>query len=224
MPPRILVIEDEDKLRAALARGLVDSGYEVRTVADGDEGLALSLSEPFDCIVLDLMLPGRDGFEVLSGARAAGVEVPVLILSARGEVEDRVRGLDTGADDYLAKPFAWAELEARIRVCLRRAPPAGGLLLRLNDLEFDRLAGQVRRGGIRVDLTPREAKLLEYLMERAGRPVDRDALARDVWDDPRAGLTNVIDVYVNYLRRKLDKVGAPGAIRTIRSVGYELRG
>lgn len=220
---RILIVEDENKLRDALRRGLGEAGHDVEAVEDGDVGLARALAGPFDCIVLDLMLPGRDGIEVLQELRAARVRTPVLILSARGEVDDRVRGLDTGADDYLAKPFAWAEFEARVRACLRRGAD-GEAVLRVGGVELDRLAQRLTFGGARTELTQRECKLMEYLIARVGRVVDRDELARNVWDDPQAGLTNVIDVYVNYLRKKLEKVGAPGMIRTVRGVGYELRG
>lgn len=223
MRPKILVIEDEDRLRGVLARGLSESGYEVTSVGDGAEGLELALAEAFDCVVLDLMIPGKEGFEVLRELRAAGRETPVLILSARGEVDDRVRGLDTGADDYLGKPFAWKELEARVRACVRRRSAEVAAVVRSGELELNRVEGRVSRGESRVELTPREAKLLEFLMTKAGETATREQLAREVWGDPQAGLTNVIDVYVNYLRKKLEKVGVPGAIRTVRGVGYELR-
>ena len=220
--PRILIVEDEDKLRRALLRGLAEEGYEVVAVGDGDDGLARVAAEPFDCVVLDLMLPGRDGLRILGELRAARVPTPVLILSARGAVEDRILGLDAGADDYLAKPFAWAELLARLRSCLRRAPADTSALLRAGELELDLAHRTLRRGSTRVELTVRECELLEYLMLRAGRVVGREQLAREVWHDHGAVLTNVIDVYVNYLRKKLDRAGARGAIRTIRGVGYEL--
>ncbi|MFO0951232.1 MAG: response regulator transcription factor [Isosphaeraceae bacterium] len=222
--PRILVVEDEDKLRRALQRGLAEAGHEVETAEDGDGGLARAEAEPFDLVVLDLMLPGRDGFDVLERLRSRGLDTPVLILSARGEVEDRVRGLDTGADDYLAKPFAWAELLARVRACLRRGAGRDETVLRAAGIELDRLAHRLSFGGRSADLTPRECRLMEYLMGRAGRVVSRDELARDVWGDPQAGMTNVIDVYVNYLRKKLERVGAPPLIRTARGVGYQLEG
>ncbi|RUL84923.1 response regulator transcription factor [Tautonia sociabilis] len=220
--PRILIVEDEDKLRRALQRGLAEEGYDVVAVADGDDGLARAAAGSFDCVVLDLMLPGRDGLRVLGELRAARVPTPVLILSARGAVEDRVLGLDAGADDYLAKPFSWDELRARLRACLRRSPADASALLRAGGLELDRARRVVGRGPIRVELTVRECELLASLMLRAGQVVSREQLAREVWHDPGAVLTNVIDVYVNYLRKKLDRAGARGAIRTVRGVGYEL--
>lgn len=222
--PRILIIEDEDKLRRALRRGLAEAGHDVEAAGDGDEGLALAAAEPFDLLVLDLNLPGRDGLEVLREVRAAGRSAPVLIVSARGEVDDRVRGLDTGADDYLAKPFAWAEFEARVRACLRRGADRGEAPLVVGGVGLDRLARRLSFEGAQAELTQRECKLMEYLMGNVGRVVDRDELAGNVWDDPQAGLTNVIDVYVNYLRKKLERIKAPPMIRTVRGVGYELRG
>ena len=194
--PRILIVEDEDKLRRALRRGLAEEGYEVVAVEDGDAGLARAAVEPFDCLILDVMLPGRDGFQVLSELRAAGCPTPILILSARGAIEDRVRGLDSGADDYLAKPFAWAELLARLRACLRRQAagegrPSSEPAASTSIASHRRLACGPRQ----VELTVRECELLEYLMRRAGQVVGRDQLAREVWRDPDAVLTNVIDVY-----------------------------
>ncbi len=221
---RILIVEDEAKLRRALAAGLAAAGYEVATAADGLEGLELARDGAFELLILDRMLPGLEGLELLARLRASGRGAPVLMLSARGETDDRVAGLDAGADDYLAKPFAWSELEARVRACLRRAATAESAPLRLGELELDRRAQRLRCGPTQVELTPRESQLLEYFLGRAGRVVAREELARDVWDDPNAGLTNVIDVYVNYLRRKLERAGAPGQIRTVRGVGYEFRG
>lgn len=221
---RILVVEDEDKLRRALQRGLAEAGHKVETAEDGEAGLALAGAEPFDLVVLDLMLPGLDGFGVLDRLRARGVATPVLILSARGELDDRVRGLDIGADDYLAKPFAWAELLARVRACLRRGERREGTVLRAAGVELDRLAHRLSFEGNHAELTLRECRLMEYLMRRVGQAVSREELARDVWNDPQAGLTNVIDVYVNYLRKKLERVGAPPLIRTVRGVGYEFEG
>lgn len=221
---RVLIIEDEDKLRRTLCRGLTEAGYDVSTAEDGDQGLALALAGHFDLLILDLMLPGRDGLQLLTELRASGVTTPVLILSARSEIDDRVRGLDTGADDYLPKPFAWSELEARVRAGLRRRPAIEGVRLRVGDVELDRPGHRVIGGAGHADLTQREYRLMEYLATHAGRVVTRDELARGVWDDPQASLTNVIDVYVNYLRKKLEKVGSAGLIRTVRGVGYELRG
>ncbi len=221
---RILIVEDEDKIRSALARGLAEEGHDVAEAADGDAGLALALAEPTpDCLVLDLMLPGLDGLDVLRGIRRAGLSTPVLMLSARSEVEDRVNGLDAGADDYLAKPFAWAELLARVRACLRRRASEPATLLKAGSVELDPARRRASREGREVELTIRECELLEALIRKAGGVVSRDELARDVWRDPSAGLTNVIDVYINYLRKKLDKVGAKGVIQAVRGVGYCLR-
>lgn len=220
---RILVVEDEDKLRRAIQRGLEEQGYEVVAVEGGDEGLTQARAEGFDCLILDLMIPGRDGLQVLHDLRAAGIATPTLILTARGTVEDRVRGLDEGADDYLAKPFAWAELLARVRACLRRVPVPAGLVLKAGGLELDCVHHLLMRGETQIELTPREFELLEYLMRHPGEVVTRDQLAREVWKDPDAGLTNVIDVYVNYVRKKLEKAGEPRLIHTVRGAGYCLR-
>lgn len=221
--PRILIVEDEDKLRRALRRGLVDEGYEVVAVEDGDAGLARATVEPFDCLILDVMLPGRDGLQLLSELRAGGLPTPILILSARGAVEDRVRGLDVGADDYLAKPFAWSELLARLRACLRRSSGGEATTVRAGRIGLDRVRRRLACGPREVELTIRECELLEYLMRRAGQVVGRDQLAREVWRDPAALLTNVIDVFINQLRKKLDKAGSRGVIQTVRGVGYVLR-
>ncbi|AMV38722.1 response regulator transcription factor [Planctomyces sp. SH-PL62] len=222
--PRILIVEDEDKLRRALQRGLSDEGYDVTAVEDGDLGLAFAVEETFDCLILDLMLPGRDGMDILTTLRAGGFPGPILILSARGSLEDRVRGLDLGADDYLAKPFAWSELLARLRACLRRRTVGEASLLRAGRIDLDRVHRRLSCGAREVELTIRECELLEYLIRRVGQVVDRDQLAREVWGDPGVVQTNVIDVFVNYLRKKLDRVEASGMIDTIRGVGYLLKG
>jgi DNA-binding response OmpR family regulator len=220
---RILIIEDEDKLRRALQRGLTDEGYDVEAVEDGEIGLAFAKQEPFDCLILDLMLPGRDGAEILSELRADGPATPVLILSARGAIEDRVRGLDLGADDYLVKPFAWSELLARLRACLRRKAVGEATVLRAGRLDLDRARRVLAFGPRQVELTVRECELLEYLMRRVDQVVGRDELAREVWRDPEAVRTKIIDVFINYLRKKLGKVGSPAVIQAVRGVGYTLR-
>jgi DNA-binding response OmpR family regulator len=222
--PRILIIEDEEKLRDALRRGLSEEGYEVVAVEDGEAGLLSATEGAYDCLILDVMLPRRDGLDVLAALRGAGDRTPVLLLTARGEVEDRVRGLDAGADDYLTKPFAWAELLARLRACLRRKAPGDASALRAGDIDLNLVHRRLAVGARHVELTIRECELLEYFLRRSGRVIGRHELARDVWRDPEAGLTNVIDVYVNYLRKKLERVGAPGRIRTVRGVGYEMQG
>ncbi len=220
---RILVVEDEDKVRRALQRGLEEQGHEVVAIDDGEQGLERALSESFDLLILDLMLPGRDGLEILREIRASGRRTPTMILTARGTVEDRVLGLDSGADDYLPKPFAWAELMARVRACLRRSASEVGLSLRIGGLELDCVKRCLTRGNQQFELTVREFELLEYLARRKGDVVTREELARDVWKDPEAGLTNVIDVYVNYVRKKLERAGEPRLIQTVRGVGYSLQ-
>ena len=221
---RLLVIEDDPKILRSLDKGLRAEGYEVVTAAAGDDGLRLALGQRFDCLVLDLLLPGRGGLEVLVELRRAGNAVPVLVLTARDAVEDRVTGLDAGADDYVVKPFHFAELLARLRVMLRRGRPAEETVLRADDLEVDLVRRRVTRGGADVALTLREFDVLAYLVRHKNATVTRDMLGRDVWREPEYALTNVIDVYVNLLRRKLDLPGRPPLIATVRGVGYRLEG
>lgn len=221
--PRILIIEDERKVLGGLQRGLQGHGYEVVGAATGEIGLQHALSQPFDCIILDRLLPGRDGLDVLAELRRAGRSLPVLILTARDAVEDRVAGLDAGADDYLVKPFALAELLARIRVLLRRGRADQEITLYAADLEMDLVRRRVVRGGDEINLTQREFELLEYLLRHKNDIVTRDMLGRDVWKEPSYALTNVIDVYVTLLRRKVERIGQPSLIHTIRGLGYSLR-
>jgi DNA-binding response OmpR family regulator len=220
--PRVLVVEDERKVLRSLQRGLEQEGYEVVAAATGEAGYDLAAAQPFDCIVLDLLLPGRDGLGVLADLRRAGQRTPVLILTARDGVDDRVTGLDAGADDYLVKPFAFAELLARLRALLRRGSPERETALRAGDLEMDLLARRVTRAGSEVPLTQREFEVLEYLLRHRGCVVTREMLGRDVWKEPGFALTNVIEVYINLLRRKLDQPGRPPLIQTLRGVGYRL--
>lgn len=220
---RVLVVEDEAKLREALRRGLTDEGFEVVTASTGEEAFYLATTEALDALVLDVLLPGRDGFQVLDDLRGHDFRAPVLMLTARDAVEDRVRGLDSGADDYLVKPFAFAELVARLRALLRRASRSGELQLRADDLEMDLVARRVVRGGLEIELTRREFDLLEFLLRNKNTVVTRDMIARAVWHDPGDVLTNVIDVYVNLLRKKVERTGGPPLIHTIRGVGYALR-
>jgi DNA-binding response OmpR family regulator len=220
--PRVLIVEDERKVLRGLEQGLQAEGYEVVVAARGDEGARLAAAQPFDCLILDLMLPGKDGMQVLADLRRAGKTTPVLILTARDAVEDRVTGLDAGADDYLVKPFAFAELLARLRVLLRRGQPDRATVLRAGDVEMDLLARRVARGGDEVPLTAREFEVLEYLLRHAGQVVTREMLGRDVWKEPNHTLTNVIEVYITLLRRKLEKPGQGPIIHTIRGVGYRL--
>jgi DNA-binding response OmpR family regulator len=221
--PRILIIEDERKVLRALERGLQDHGYEVVGEATGEAGLERALTQPFDCIVLDLLLPGRDGLQVLADLRQRGNKVPVLILTARDAVEDRVIGLDAGADDYLVKPFAFAELLARLRVLLRRERGGVETVLRADDLEVDLLNRRASRAGQELPLTQREFEVLAYLLRHKNQIVTRDMLGREVWKEPNHALTNVIDVYITLLRRKVEKPGQRPLIHTLRGVGYSLR-
>lgn len=221
---RLLVVEDEPKVSRALREGLEAEGYAVATAATGEEGYFLLSSDSFDMVVLDVMLPGRSGIEVLQTIRKQGVTVPVLLLTAKDTVEDRVRGLDAGADDYLVKPFAFVELCARIRALLRRRAEVAPSL-RLLDLEMDLIGRSVRRAGKPIDLTAREFELLEYLLRHQGEAVSRDMLARDVWKEPSrpTPLDNVIDVHMVRLRRKVDEGFATRLVHTIRGVGFALR-
>lgn len=221
--PRILIIEDERKVLGGLQRGLQGHGYEVVGAATGEIGLEHALSQLFDCIILDRLLPGRDGLDVLTELRRAGRSFPVLILTARDSVEDRVAGLDAGADDYLVKPFALAELLARIRVLLRRGRADQEITLYAADLEMDLVRRRVVRGGDEINLTQREFELLEYLLRHKNNIVTRDMLGRDVWKEPSYALTNVIDVYITLLRRKVERTGQASLIHTIRGLGYSLR-
>jgi DNA-binding response OmpR family regulator len=197
-------------------------GYDVTTAATGEDGYLLATEKCFDCLVLDRMLPGRDGLQVLADLRRAGNRTPVLVLTARDAVEDRVAGLDGGADDYLVKPFALAELLARLRVLLRRERVAE-TVLRAGDLEVDLVRRRVTRGGAEVGLTQREFELLEYMLRHKNATVTRDMLGRDVWREPGHALTNVIDVFVTLLRRKVERPGWPPLIHTVRGLGYSLR-
>jgi two-component system copper resistance phosphate regulon response regulator CusR len=221
--PRVLIVEDEGKILRGLERGLRARGYEVLSATSGDAGYELALRESLDCVVLDLMLPGKDGIELLRDLRAAGNIVPVLILTARDEIEDRVIGLEAGADDYLIKPFAFAELLARIRVILRRGQAERETVLRGAGLEIDLLRRRVLRDGAELALTLREFEVLAYLLRHKNSTVTRAMLGRDVWKEPEYALTNVIDVYINALRKKLEQPGGRPLIHTHRGVGYSLR-
>jgi DNA-binding response OmpR family regulator len=220
---RILVVEDEGKVLRSLERGLRAEGYDVGAAATGEEGFRQAAAQPFDCIVLDLLLPGRDGLQVLADLRRMGSKVPVLILTARDAVEDRVIGLDAGADDYLVKPFAFAELLARLRVLLRRERGGPETVLRAGDLEVDLLNRHASRAGQELALTQREFEVLAYLLRHKNQVVTRDMLGREVWKEPNYALTNVIDVYINSLRRKVERPGQRPLIHTLRGMGYSLR-
>jgi two-component system OmpR family response regulator len=220
---RILVIEDDRDAADYLIKGLRESGYSVDHAADGREGLSLALSESYDAMIVDRMLPGPDGLSIVEMVRKANIPTPVLFLSALGDVEDRVSGLKAGGDDYLVKPFAFSELLARLEALLRRASPSQeNTFLKVGDLEMDLLARKVTRQGKRVYLHPREFRLLEYLMRHAGQVVTRTMLLENVWEyhfDPQ---TNVIDVHISRLRQKIDKPFDTAILQTVRGAGYKL--
>lgn len=222
---RILIIEDEEKMAKALRKGLEAEQYSVSLAHSGEEGFFLASTEPPDLVILDLMLPQRDGMEVLTALRQKGASMPVLILTSKDTIKDRVRGLDAGADDYLVKPFAFPELVARIRALLRRGKPESADLLRLADLEMDVAGRSVSREGRELTLTAREFDLLHYLLRNQGRVVSREMLARDVWQETAryTPLDNVIDVHVANLRRKIDEPFRNKLLHTVRGVGFVLR-
>jgi two-component system OmpR family response regulator len=219
---RILLVEDEIKMARAIRRGLEQEGYAVDAVGDGEEALFRATESDYDGIVLDLMLPGMDGFAVCRTLRSRDRWAPVLVLTARDAVADRIQGLDAGADDYLVKPFAFGELLARLRALVRRGPGARPAVLTVDDVSLDPAAHRVLRAGQAVELSAREFALLEYLMRNAGEVVSRTRILDHVWDYNYDGLSNVVDVYVGYLRRKLGTSSSGGEpfIRTVRGVGY----
>jgi len=221
---RILVVEDESKVARALREGLERQGHQVVIAPTGEEGFFLVNAEEFNLVILDLMLPGRDGLQVLSTLRKRGLETPVLILTARDAIEDRVQGLDKGADDYLVKPFAFPELLARVRALLRRTEQ--GPQLRLADLEMNVVTRNAKRRGQYLELTGREFELLEYLLRHKDQVVSREMLARHVWKETARAtpLDNVMDVHINRLRRKVDEPFDRKLIHTVRGVGFVLRG
>lgn len=219
--PRILIVDDEKRLLRSIREGLAEEGYDTVTSTNGEAALWIAQSQTIDLVILDLMLPGLHGFDVLQRLRAAGFTNPVLVLTACDHVKDRVKVLDEGADDYVVKPFSYAELLARVRVLLRRGPPREQLELRFRDLRIDFLKRRIFRGDKEVELSRREFELLTYLLQHAGQPVSREMLARDVWRDPQTLVTNVIDVFVKRLRRKLDRPDQDASyIQTVRGSGY----
>jgi two-component system copper resistance phosphate regulon response regulator CusR len=222
---RILVVEDEQKVANALQEGLTGERYDVVVERTGEGAFYRINTEAFDLILLDIMLPGRDGLEVLTTLRSSGVDTPVLVLTARDTLEDRVLGLDSGADDYLVKPFAFEEMLARIRALLRRPRFSEALQFGVGDLTLDLVTRKVTRGGQRVELTVREFELLEYLIRHEGQVVSRGTLARDVWNETGRStpLDNVIDVHIARLRRKIDVGAAPRLLHTVRGVGFMLQ-
>ncbi|MEA2556310.1 MAG: two-component system, OmpR family, response regulator [Actinomycetota bacterium] len=219
---RILLVEDEPKMARALRRGLEQEGHAVDVAADGEDGLSRALAHDYDAVVLDVMLPGRDGFSVCHEMRAADRWMPVLMLTARDGVEDRIHGLDAGADDYLTKPFAFGELLARLRALVRRGPLERPAMLTVGDVVLDPAAHVVSRADVRVELSTTEFALLEFLMRRPEEVVSRERILAHVWDYTFGGSSNVVDVYVGYLRKKLEQPFGRPLIRTVRGVGYGL--
>ncbi len=220
---RLLVIEDERKLAGFIRKGLEEEGYAVDVASDGEAGLEMALDGVHDLILLDIQLPRKDGLTVLQELRRKKIATPVLLLTVRATIEDKVLGLDSGADDYLTKPFAFEELVARVRALLRRRGEAREPILRVGDLTLDPARRTVHRGGMRIDFTVRELALLDYFMRNPGRVLTRTMIIEHVWDYNFDPMTNVVDVYVNYLRRKIDLEGKPKLIHTVRGAGYVLK-
>ena len=220
---RILLAEDEPKVAEHVRSGLVAEGYAVDWTADGEEALWFAEQNDYDILLLDVMMPGKDGFSVVRQLRRKQILTPVIFLTARGEVEDKVRGLDAGADDYLVKPFSLVELLARVRAMLRRQRPQNTNVLRVADLELDLVEHTARRAGVLIELTRREFALLEFLMSASPKPVSKAAIVEHVWDQNFASETNVVNVYIKHLREKIDRAECPPLIQTIRGVGFVLR-
>jgi len=221
---RILVAEDDAPLAEFLNQRLQQERFTVQVVSDGEEARRLASDQVYDLVILDLNLPGAAGLDVLQEIRSKKPDLPVVILTGSGMVEERVRGLDAGADDYLAKPFAFAELAARIRAVLRRGNRHARAVLQVEDLELERVTHTVRRGSHNIELSPKEFALLEFLMRHEGQPVSRAAIVEQVWKIHFDPMTNIVDVYINYLRRKVDSGYDRALIRTIRGVGYQIGG
>lgn len=219
---RILLIEDETKVSNFVSRGLSTERYAVDTARDGKSGLEYSLSYQYDLIILDLMLPEMGGGDVLRHIRRKNTTVPVLVLTARDSIQDKVQIFESGADDYLTKPFAFAELLVRVKALLRRGPVSRASSVHVDDLELDRLSQYVKRTGKRIDLTSKEYALLEYLMSNSGRVLSRTMIIEHVWDQSFDGVTNIVDVYIRHLRNKIDDGHDHKLIRTVRGVGYAI--
>jgi len=221
---RILVAEDDAPLAEFLHQRLLQEQFAVHMASNGVEAEQLACDQAYDLVLLDLNLPGIGGLDVLRGIRSKRPDLPVVIVTGSCRMEERVRGLDAGADDYLAKPFAFAELAARIRAVLRRGSRPARSILQIADLEVDRVSHSVRRGAHNIDLSPKEFALLEFLMRHEGQPVSRKAIVEQVWKLSFDTMTNVVDVYINYLRRKVDSGNDHALIRTIRGIGYQIGG
>jgi two-component system copper resistance phosphate regulon response regulator CusR len=219
---RILIVEDERKVADLLVAGLKAERYAVDVARDGAAGWELASTYNYDLVVLDVGLPGLDGLEVLRRIRRRDLSVPVLVLTARDATASKVENFEAGADDYLTKPFAFAELQVRVKALLRRGPVSQKPIVRVADLEIDRITQQVRRGGRRIDLTPKEYSLLEYMATQPGRVFSRTMIVEHVWDQSFQGLTNIVDVYVRHLREKVDTPYPLKLIQTVRGVGYSL--
>ena len=221
---RILVIEDEQKIAKALKQGLTQEKFAVDTEFDADSGLGAALSEPYDLMIIDRMLPGTvDGVGIVKEIRAKGIKTPLLLLTAKDQIHDRVTGLDAGADDYLIKPFAFDELLARIRALLRRPSDTKGQILKVGDLTLDTINYEVQRAGKSIALSSKEFALLEYMMRSAGRVLNKEQIIAHVWDFESDVLPNTVEVYIGYLRNKIDKpFGGPALIQTLRGFGYKL--
>lgn len=220
---RVLVVEDNADMGAYLRQGLSEQGFAVDLVPDGERGFDYASSGVYDLLVLDRMLPGRDGLALLRGLRSKGITTPAIFLTARTAVSDRIEGLDAGADDYLVKPFSFAELLARVRVVLRRGGEALPSVLRVSDLSLDPVGRAVERGGERIELSAKQFALLHYLMRHEGQVVSRTMIQEHVWNYEFDGLTNVVDVHINRLRNKIDRGFDRPLIHTLRGVGYVLR-
>ena len=219
---RVLIVEDEKKVAGFIKKGLEEELYAVDTAEDGEEGLAMALENPYDLIVLDIMLPKIDGLEALSQLRKKSINTPIILLTAKGSVGDKVAGLNLGADDYLTKPFAFSELLARIRSLLRRGTDSK-TVLQVSDLTLDLVRHKVKRNGEEIDLTGKEYSLLEYFMRNPGKVLTRTMIGEHVWDYNFDTFTNVIDVYVNHLRKKIDKNYPQKLLHTLRGVGYVMK-
>jgi DNA-binding response OmpR family regulator len=221
---RVLIVEDGPDVLSVLERTLSDNGYIILTATDGEAGLAAALDQQPDLVILDIGLPKLDGYAVARELRSRAFLAPLLMLTARDTISDKVEGLDAGADDYLAKPFSYDELLARVRALLRRsALRADQAMLKIGDLVIDPFSRDVRRGSREINLTQKEYALLEYLARHAGRPVTREQISQQVWKQDFDPTTNIVDVYINYLRKKVDVEGEPSVVQTVRGVGYMLR-